>query len=275
MSFFISSMAVSGLMSSPPLSKHTPLPTSVTLGAAGSPQVMSIRRGGRAAARPTAWIRGKFRASRSSPTVTREAGAVARRERGRGVGEFAGAHVVGGRVDEVAGEIDCLDDARQVGAVRLLRQLEAHFVGGLAVADESIGPERDRERCEALVMGRIGETVDAAGQHARERAGKERIERLALLFQSEQHGGEGPVGPGKQHMTPRQRLEPGGLGERAGVLRRDPRGCRARWLRSRTRSEWMRRRRGSRMQGAWIKIPKTWGPCYHAAPRGAPGRRGH
>ena len=58
MSFFISSMLLDGLMSSPPVSKHTPLPTSVSFGAAGSPQVRSIRRGARALARPTAWTAG-------------------------------------------------------------------------------------------------------------------------------------------------------------------------------------------------------------------------
>ena len=47
MSFFMISMPLSGLMSSPPVSKHTPLPTSVIFGAAGSPQVRSIRRGAR------------------------------------------------------------------------------------------------------------------------------------------------------------------------------------------------------------------------------------
>ena len=44
--------------SSPPVSKHTPLPTKVTFGAALSPQTMSTRRGARVLARPTAWIVG-------------------------------------------------------------------------------------------------------------------------------------------------------------------------------------------------------------------------
>ena len=47
MSFFMLSMPASDLMSSPPVSKQTPLPISVTLGCEGSPQVRSIRRGGR------------------------------------------------------------------------------------------------------------------------------------------------------------------------------------------------------------------------------------
>ena len=54
MSFFISTMPADGLRSSPPESKQTPFPTSVTRGAAGSPQRRSISRGSRALARPTA-----------------------------------------------------------------------------------------------------------------------------------------------------------------------------------------------------------------------------
>ena len=69
MSFFMSSMAASGLRLRPPVSKQTPLPTRVTLGARSSPQTMSKRRGSSAAARPTAWIIGKPDA-RSSPVVT-------------------------------------------------------------------------------------------------------------------------------------------------------------------------------------------------------------
>ena len=54
MSFFMISMPLDGFRSSPPVSKQTPLPTSVTLGWAGSPQVRSIRRGARGDAMPTA-----------------------------------------------------------------------------------------------------------------------------------------------------------------------------------------------------------------------------
>ena len=56
-------------MSSPPVSKQTPLPTSVSVGPP-CPQRRSISRGARGEARPTAWIIGKLAATRSSPTVT-------------------------------------------------------------------------------------------------------------------------------------------------------------------------------------------------------------
>ena len=58
MSFFMLSMLAAGFRSSPPVSKHTPLPTSVTLGPFSSPQMMSTSRGARVLARPTAWIVG-------------------------------------------------------------------------------------------------------------------------------------------------------------------------------------------------------------------------
>ena len=58
MSFFIMRMPDAGFRSSPPESKHTPLPTKVTLGASSAPHMMSTSRGARSLARPTAWIVG-------------------------------------------------------------------------------------------------------------------------------------------------------------------------------------------------------------------------
>ena len=58
MSFFIVAIALDGLMSSPPESKHTPLPTSVTRGPFALPHVMSISRGCRDDPAPTAQIMG-------------------------------------------------------------------------------------------------------------------------------------------------------------------------------------------------------------------------
>ena len=54
MSFFMLSMPASGLMSSPPVSKQTPLPTSVIFGSLSLPQVRSISRGARGEPAPTA-----------------------------------------------------------------------------------------------------------------------------------------------------------------------------------------------------------------------------
>jgi hypothetical protein len=56
MSFFMSRIPVAGLMSRPPLSKQTPLPTTATRGCAGLPHSTSIIRAARSgdAACPTA-----------------------------------------------------------------------------------------------------------------------------------------------------------------------------------------------------------------------------
>ena len=73
MSFFIWRIDADGLMSSPPVSKHTPLPTRVRRGCFGAPQFSSISRGARsaAAARPTACTAGKPCLSSASPVITR------------------------------------------------------------------------------------------------------------------------------------------------------------------------------------------------------------
>ncbi len=69
MSFFMLSMPESGLISSPPVSKHTPFPTNVIFGSLALPHVMSISRGARADPAPTACTSGKFVAS-AVPLVT-------------------------------------------------------------------------------------------------------------------------------------------------------------------------------------------------------------
>ena len=107
--------------------------------------------------------------------------AVAAGERRGRIGDLAGPHVVRRRVDEVAREIDGLGGARELGAVDAVGNFDAHLVRRLAVADEAVGAERNRERGKARVMGRVGEAIGAARQHAGERAGQEGIDRLALL----------------------------------------------------------------------------------------------
>ena len=121
MSFFISSMPLDGLMSRPPVSKQTPLPTSVTLGASLSPQTMSISRGASAEARPTAWIIGKFCVEELVALDHRDLGLVLCRKAAHGLLQRIRPHVVGRRVDQVAGQEDAVAntlDARRVGAFR-------------------------------------------------------------------------------------------------------------------------------------------------------------
>ena len=69
MSFFIIPMEFPGLMFKPPVSKHTPLPTNVSLGPL-LPILKSMSLGLCADAAPTAYIMGKFLSSNSSPDTT-------------------------------------------------------------------------------------------------------------------------------------------------------------------------------------------------------------
>ena len=102
MSFFIRRMPSAVLMSRPPVSKHTPLPTMAMRGFFGLPQVISSRRGARAAARPTAWIAGKFSQQQLVADPLAEFAAEELRLLARGRRELLRAHVLGGRVHEVA-----------------------------------------------------------------------------------------------------------------------------------------------------------------------------
>ena len=90
--------------------------------------MMSISRGARAAARPTAWMSGKLSVEEIVADDGTHEGAVAAGQRARGVLELLRAHVVGGRVDEIAGEAHALDDTAEIGAVDVAGELELHLL---------------------------------------------------------------------------------------------------------------------------------------------------
>ena len=226
MSFFMISMPLDGFRSSPPVSKHTPLPTSVTLGCAASPQVKSISRGARVEAMPTAWISGKFCFSSSSPTMQLKLAPKRVASCLRGLRQLFRPHVVGRRVDEVAREAGRFRHPRDVGGIDAVRRHQPD-VGPfcLAVAAEAVAAEREGERGEARVMRRVGEAIDAGRQQAGQGAGPERVARFAgLVLEAEQHLRDRAVGRG-------QRQALAGLGGKAVGLRELPRRAReARWL---------------------------------------------
>ena len=126
MSFFMLSMPVSVLMSSPPVSKHTPLPTRVTSDRSALPQVKSISRGARAEPPPTAWISGNSFGQRVAACDV-EFGAVLCGELARGLFQFVRPHVVRRRVDEIAAKRHALDDAAEVLAVDAVRHHQPHI----------------------------------------------------------------------------------------------------------------------------------------------------
>ena len=202
-------------MSSPPVSKHTPLPTSVTFGAAGSPQVRSIRRGARAAARPTAWISGKFCLSNAVADGRLNARAMPRREVARGLLQLGGPEIVRRRVDQIARERHAVGDAREVGAVDALGNFELRAARiGLAVARELVAAEREGQRGKARIVRRVGEAIGAGRQQAGQAAGQEAVLlRLVGAFQAEQDAAQRAIRGRQQQRLPGLRLELRGLGE--------------------------------------------------------------
>ena len=159
------------------MSKQTPLPTSVTFGASSGPKLKSTSRGSSAAARPTAWISGKPRASNSWPTMLFAVDAVALGQRMNRGFERDGAEIIGGRVDEIACEADAVghaDYAARIDALRAhkLRGLRA----GLLVARETVRGEQPRQgRGLAGVSREAIEFISARRQQRRQFARQERV----------------------------------------------------------------------------------------------------
>ena len=142
MSFFIRSMPLAGLMSRPPVSKHTPLPTSVRRGCPARPRrdhQARLARAGAADGVDRGIALGQERVTHDGAAGGPEAAG----EIGHGLGQLRGAEVTGGRVDEVARlpggfghrggrvEAGALDDDEARALARLL-----------AVALEAVGGQR-------------------------------------------------------------------------------------------------------------------------------------
>ena len=244
MSFFIRSIALDGLMSSPPVSNTTPLPTSVTLGASRRPQMKSASRGGSAAAAPTAWTSGKLRAIRASPTMLSYSAPLTSASRAASSSSAEGVITLAG----------ALIRSRPNAIARAWRSrlAKSTFAGGSSRGcgaalglepDVAIEPKQEAERRELGVLRRIGETVVAGGQARGELAGAERLV-LGIVRRrfAEEDAGERAVGVGEKLDAARFRLEAARVGEPPGDLadfaahvvpgfvvdepdRRDVRGC--------------------------------------------------
>ena len=144
-------------------------------------------------------------------------GAVAAGKRARGVLELLRAHVVGRRVDEIAGEAHALDDAAEIGAVDVAGELELHLLLVLlAIAAEAIAAEREGERRQLRIVRGIAEAVGAGREQAGQGAGPEQIlARLVGALEREQDAGEGSLRSRQQEVSAGLRLEARGLGEGA------------------------------------------------------------
>ena len=161
MSFFMSAMPAPVLMSKPPLSKHTPLPTSTTCGRpAPADQRISASRGAAALARPTAWMAGKFQAQfLARPFAERRPVPVGHGMRRRG--EFSGPEIRRRGVDPVARHGQRLDGGRHVAGVGIGGRFEAggRGAGGAPVPVEAIRGMGETH-AELIGLGR----GDAAGE---------------------------------------------------------------------------------------------------------------
>ena len=110
-----------------------------------------------------------------------------------GLGEIGRAHVVGWRVDEIAGEGDAVGDAGDVRAINAGgkdQAARAEPVG--AIAREAIGAESEGETGQRRIGEAIAQAINARRKNGGEFAGKKRRGRLALA-EAEENRGDAPL----------------------------------------------------------------------------------
>ena len=145
----------------------------------------------------------------------RDRGVVLRREPAHSVFKFGRSKIVGRRVDEVARQRHAFDDAIEIVAIDVLRQIETDVARlGLAVAAKAVETKREGERRQPRIVRLIGEAVDAVRQMLRQAAGQKAVGRLALAFQAEQHPAEALL-TGQQKVPSGLRLKTCRIGEGA------------------------------------------------------------
>ena len=171
MSFFISAMALPGLMSRPPVSKQMPLPTMVTFGARSEPQRRSISRGARSLALPTAWIMGKLSESRLEPSVTLMVALCSAPISRAAVSSSAGPRSFAGMLIRSRPKEQRLGKRLNARAVDAVRQHEPLRLGVVLrlVAAEAIGAGEPGERRQLGVWKRRGEAIVARWERPRQR----------------------------------------------------------------------------------------------------------
>ncbi len=141
-------------------------------------------------------------------------------ERAGGGLQLGRAHVVGRRVDQIAGERHAL---RRCAKGRRHRRHRAAPAAPpcpylrLAVAREAVGAERERQRPEPRIVRRVGEAVGAGRQHAGQEARQEGVVVVLVAFQREQHAAD-TARRRQDQMPSGPRLEARGLDVGAGAL---------------------------------------------------------
>ena len=175
MSFFMISMPLVGLMSSPPVSKHTPLPTSVTFGCVASPQreLDQPRRACVGGAADRVDQRKVLLqqivaddARNFAPCCSASARAAA--------SSSAGPMSLAGVLMRSRASVTASADAAQLVAVDAVRAAPGctSVRLRLAVAGEAVGAEREGERGEARIVRRVGEAIGAGRQQPGKRPGR-------------------------------------------------------------------------------------------------------
>ena len=96
-----------------------------------------------------------------------EVSAKARREPLRRQRQFFRTHVVGWRIDEIAGQRRGVSHPRDVCGIDCLwrRQLHLGYIG-VAITVEAIAAERKRQHGKSGVVRRVGEAIDARRKQA-------------------------------------------------------------------------------------------------------------
>jgi hypothetical protein len=135
MSFFMSAIPELGLISRPPLSKHTPLPTSARRGSpdrAAPRRPANLRKARRLGARAADRVNGgKVGGEQLLAHPFAIARLMALGHGAHGGGEFRGTQVARRRVDPIARPGERLDGERDVRAIRIFRRLERREALGL------------------------------------------------------------------------------------------------------------------------------------------------
>ena len=181
MSFFISAIELPGLRLRPPVSKHTPLPTSVTLGWLSLPpdEVEQARRAQRGAANGVDHREVLFKQLISRGHF--QTGSMGIDQTAGDRFQFVRPHVIGRDVDEVTCQIGALDLPQNIFAINTLRPVELRQRRGVfLVAIKTVAAQMPGESCQKQGLRIItegfgvGEMIAPGGQLHRQQARQQR-----------------------------------------------------------------------------------------------------
>jgi hypothetical protein len=148
------------------------------------------------------------------------AGAEPGGQRPGSAGQIVRREVVGGRVDQVAGEENAIANAADRGRVDTvgLHQPGGGLLG-LAISVKAVATQSKRERRKLLVAGVSGKLIITRWQGRREFADQQRIALGGTVrAQAKQNAGDVPVGTRQEHVAARLPFESLRQGETAFAI---------------------------------------------------------